>query len=165
MIQFYKRYRKYIFVKIRHVYSTGISIFLLVIIVAGCINFPTDALNPVATPTIPPKQPEPRSPLIGGNISGLPDDALVTIHVQTSEGWEALWGTRQGNGTWEAVVTNTSGVDYIVTAEADGYTSTPGKYLIRLVDNVANVVENGRNTFRQASDLDFHFIHTDPSAP
>lgn len=133
-----------------------ILITLLAVAIAGCKINPT-VLPPTDTPTISPKQPEPKRPLIEGEISGVLDNTLVTIHVQTPEGWESLWGTRQGNGPWEAVVTNASGMNYVVTAEAEGFISTPNSYTIHLEGMTAYLVEDGQITSREAVHLDFHF--------
>jgi len=62
-----------------------------------------------------------------------------------------------GNGSWQAVVTDASGVDYIITAEADRYVSAPISYTIHLEGLAASLVENGQLTDQEASHLDFHF--------
>jgi hypothetical protein len=49
------------------------------------------------------------------------------------------------------------GVDYIVTADADGYVSAPVSYTIHLEGLAAYLVENGQLTDQEASHLDFHF--------
>jgi hypothetical protein len=116
----------------------------LLAIIAGCCTSPS-------------KQPEPQRPRIGGQFSGLPDDALVTIHICTPSGWEAVWGTRRGNGPWESVVTDASGVDYVVTAEAEGYVTDPISYTIHLSGTTAYVVEDGQITSNEALYLDFDF--------
>jgi hypothetical protein len=134
-----------------------ILVILLAIAMAGCrIIFPIPS-SPTATPTIVPKQPEPGRPLVEGEISGVLDNTLVTIHVRTPEGWESLWGTRQGNGLWEAVVTDASGLDYEITAEAEGFVSNQSSYTIHLEGMAAYVVEDGQITSKEAVHLDFHF--------
>lgn len=97
----------------------------------------SSALGCSPTPTPPAKQPEPNLPLVGGLISGLPEDTLVTIHIRTPSGWEAIYGTQRGSGPWEAVATEASGVDYVVTAEAEGYVSQPISYSIHLSGSLA----------------------------
>jgi hypothetical protein len=62
-----------------------------------------------------------------------------------------------GNGIWQAVVTDASGVDYTVTAEAEGYVSAPISYTIHLEGLEAFLVENGQITDQEALHLDFHF--------
>jgi hypothetical protein len=62
-----------------------------------------------------------------------------------------------GNGTWQAVVTDASGVDYIVTAEAEGYAIAPISYTIHLEALEAFLIENGQVTDQEASHLDFRF--------
>ena len=64
---------------------------------------------------------------------------------------------RMGDGTWQAVVTDASGVDHIITAEAEGYASSPISYTIHLEGLSAYLVENGQVTDQEASHLDFHF--------
>jgi hypothetical protein len=118
------------------------------------------ALGCSPTPTPPAKQPEPHLPLVEGSISGLPEDTLVTIHIRTPSGWEAIYGTQRGSGPWEAVVTQASGVDYVVTAEAEGYVSQPISYSIRLSGTTAYVVE-GDQIRDEAVHLDFHLDPVD----
>jgi hypothetical protein len=132
-----------------------IVILLLTIVVVGCRVTPTTTPNPTATSLQ--KQPEPNRPLILGQISGVFDDTLITIHVQTLKGWEARSITRQGDGIWESIVTDASGIDYIVTAEAYGYTSVPISYTIHLEGMTAYMVEDGQITTKEAVHLDFHF--------
>ncbi len=62
-----------------------------------------------------------------------------------------------GDGTWQAVVTGASGVDYIITADAEGYVSAPSSYTIHLEGLSAYLVENGQVTDQEASHLDFRF--------
>ena len=62
-----------------------------------------------------------------------------------------------GNGTWQAVVTDASGLDYIITAEAEGYVSAPISYTIHLEGLSAYLVENEQVTDQEASHLDFRF--------
>ena len=111
-----------------------------------------------STPTQPfRKQPEPQRPLVSGNVSGVSEETLVTIHVKTLAGWEARTGTMMGNGIWESVVTDAAGVDFIVTADAEEYVTTPISYTIHLEGLTAYLVENGKITDQEASHLDFHF--------
>jgi hypothetical protein len=133
-------------------------VMLFAMATAGC--------RATVTPKILPKQPEPGRPLIGGEISGVLDNALVTIHVRTPEGWESHSITRPGNGPWETVVTDASGVDYIVIAQAEGFVSTPISYSIQLIGTTAYVVEDGQVTTTEAINLDFHFTPiTTPTPP
>ncbi len=105
----------------------------------------------------PRMKPEPQRPLVSGEISGVSESTLVTFHIRTLAGREALTGTMMGNGTWQTVVTDASGVDYIITAEAEGYVSAPISYTIHLEGLSAYLVENGQVTGQEASHLDFHF--------
>jgi hypothetical protein len=58
------------------------------------------------------------------------------------------------------VVTQASGVDYVVTAEAEGYVSQPISYSIRLSGTTAYVVE-GDQIRDEAVHLDFHLDPVD----
>jgi hypothetical protein len=139
--------------------KTKSSIFILAILVgflaSGCRDRPTDI--PTATPAIFPKRPEPHTPLVKGRFSGLPDNTLVTIRIATPSGQEVQWGTRRGNGAWEAVLPEKPDVDYIVTAEAAGYISNPINYPIH-VDEIGLV----RSRDGSVAELDFDF---QPIAP
>ncbi len=130
---------------------------MTILMITSCTVTPTPAPTSKPVPTFPSKQPEPQRPLIGGKVLGLSDDTLLTIHVNTPEGREALYHTQRGNGHWEIVVTNASGVDYVITAEADGYDSSPFSYTIHLSDTIAYVVEAGQITQNKALHLDFQF--------
>lgn len=128
-------------------------------IVIGCTTPPSlFPPEPTATPIIPPKQPAPSRPRVGGEISGVPDDALVTVHVRTSGGWEARTLKGPSPSLWESVVTEASGIDYIVTAEAERYVSQPISYTIHISGNTAYVVREGQVTDEEAVHLDFHFV-------
>jgi len=130
----------------------SVILALLAILSTSCVT----GLS--VTPTIPPKQPEPRQPLVEGQLSGLPDNVPVTIHVRTLVGQEVLWGKQQGSGSWEAVVTEAGGVDYTVTAEAAGFISEPISYTIHLSGTTAYLVREGQVTTQEASNLDFQFV-------
>lgn len=136
-----------------------LCIVIVTLILANCTGVPR--LVPTLTPESPSKQPEPSYPRIAGQFSGLPTEALVTINIQTLAGRRAVWGTRQGNGFWESVVTEASGTDYIVTAEAEGYLSQPSSYTIHLNGDTAYVMRNGQITDEEALQLDFHFVPED----
>jgi hypothetical protein len=126
------------------------------LVAAGCAISST--VTP--TPTIPPKQPEPGRPRVEGQISGISDNALVKIHIHTSSGQEIGYVTQQGNGPWEAIVRDVSGLDYIMTAEAKGYASKPVSYTIHLSGTTAYIVEGGQITAKEALRLDFHFARS-----
>jgi len=134
------------------------SIITLIIVTLSSCN-----ILPVVTPTTPTptqgfrKQPEPQRPLVSGEISEVSESTLVSFHIRTLAGREALTGTMMGNGTWQAVVTDASGLDYIITAEAEGYVSAPISYTIHLEGLSAYLVENEQVTDQEASHLDFHF--------
>jgi len=132
-----------------------VLVFIAVIILAGCLRLPT--LTPTITPTEFIRQPEPQQPLIFGNITGVPEGIPVRIYLRTPKGWEAVIVNREGSGKWETVVTDGSGVDYIVTAEALDFISTPISYSIHLEDIKVYLLENGVITDKEAVNLDFHF--------
>ena len=135
-----------------------VMMILLAWIVIGCTT-PLSSLppEPTLTPTILPKQPEPSRPLVKGKISGLPDSTLVTIHIRTPKRREAHTIGGPSTGSWEAVVTEASGLDYIVTVEAEGYVSQPISYTIHISGDTAYVVRDGEATDEEALHLDFHF--------
>jgi hypothetical protein len=126
-------------------------------ILTGCIISPTTI--PTAIPTGFQKQPEPQEPLIYGSITGVPDGTLVSVKLLTPSEREAVSINREGNGYWEAVITDASGVDYVVTAIAQGYMSSPTSYTVHLDEDAAKVylVVNGKVTANEAVNLDFHF--------
>ncbi len=131
-----------------------VTMILLVWVVTGCTVLKPE---PTTTPTIPPKQPEPARPRVEGEISGVPEGTLVTVHIRTPNGWEARTIKGPFPGLWESVVTEASGTDYIVTAEAEGYISQPNSYTIHISDDTAYVVRDGEVTDEEALHLDFHF--------
>ena len=135
---------------------------LLSWVVIGCTTaFPSLPPEPTTTVVIPPKQPEPSRPRVGGEISGVPDGTLVTIHIRTPKGWDARTVKGPFPGRWESVVTIASGTDYVVTAEAEGYVSQPVSYTIHISGDTAYVVRDGQVTDEEAVHLDFHFLPKD----
>lgn len=132
-----------------------VTMTLLFWVVTGCTVLTPE---PTTTPTIPPKQPEPARPRVGGEISGVPEGALTTVHIRTSNGWEARTIKGPFPGFWESVVTEASGTDYIVTAEAEGYISQPISYTIHISGDTAYVVRDGEVTDEEAFHLDFYFV-------
>ena len=137
----------------------------LVIILTGCVTSPqqqsTTPSPPQPEPTetvIDIKQPEPGTPIISGEISGLPDELRVTIRVRTQTGNEIQWGNRKGNVVWETVISNARESEfYTVLAEAEGYKSTPESYEIFIKEKVAYIVEEDTITKEEARHLDFQF--------
>jgi len=121
---------------------------LLALIVIGCT-------------TPPPKQPVPSRPLVGGEVSGVPDGTLVTLHIRTPEGRDAHTVKGPFPGLWEAVVTEASGLDYVVSAEVEEYISQPLSYTIHISGDTAYVVCDGQVTDKEALHLDFHFVPKD----
>lgn len=138
-----------------------VIMLLLTWIAVGCVVVtPSPSPQPTATPIIPPKQPEPARPRIGGRFLGLPDNVLVTFYVRTPTGRKVVWGTRPNGGLWEAIVAVSEG-DYVVTAEAEGYVSQPVSYTIHIRGDTAYVVREGQVTDEEAIHLDFHFVPKD----
>lgn len=132
---------------------------LLVCILIGCGTPPSwFPQSPSATPEIPFKQPEPSCPRVKGEVLGIPDGTFVTIRIQTPEGWEARTVKGPFPGPWESVVTEASGMDYIVTAEAEGYISQPISYTIHISGETAYLVRDGQVTNEEAIHLDFYFV-------
>jgi hypothetical protein len=131
-------------------------VWLLIALLVGC-SVPQKN-SPVATPL--PKQPEPRFPRIGGQFTGVSDDLVVRFSIYTLSGRRAGFGSRLSNGQWEAVVTEASGHDYFLTAEAEGYVSQPLRYTLHVsgttvtVDNPAGEPWVGE----EVMSLDFHFV-------
>lgn len=134
---------------------TVIAILYIALVAVSCTRVPTN--TPTTTPNFFQKQPEPQSPMIKGEFSGLPDYTLVTIHIFTLSGQEIQWGTRRGNGTWESVIPNNPDQDYVVTAEVEGYTSTPISYSVHTDGITAFLIDNGKITTNEALHLDFYF--------
>jgi len=126
----------------------------LLALVVSCTTLPE--LSPTVTTETSIKQPEPSRPLISGELSGLPDSTTVTIHIRTLNGREAYTVAGPSPGPWEAVVTEASSSNYVVTAEVAGYASYPVSYTIHLIGTTAYVIENGETT-TEALHLDFHF--------
>ncbi|HQM15579.1 MAG TPA: hypothetical protein PK832_14185 [Anaerolineae bacterium] len=135
-------------------------IVLLFFIAIGCTALPP---KPTTIPTIlPTKQPEPARPRVGGEISGVSEGTLVTVHIRTPNGWEAHTIKGPFPGLWESVVTEASGTDYIVTAETEGYISQPISYTIYISGDTAYVVRDGEVIDEEAIHLDFHFKPNSP---
>jgi hypothetical protein len=128
----------------------------LVLIVVSCTAVPLPGLT--VTPEIPPKQPEPSRPRVRGEISGLLDGTTVTIHIRTPKGREAYTVRGPSPGPWEAVVTEASGLDYVVTTDVKGYISQPISYTIHICGETAYVVRDGQVTDEEAIHLDFNFV-------
>lgn len=111
----------------------------------------------------PVKQGPPTKPLVSGTISGLLNsDDLVTVHAYTVTGWEKMYFTREGNGPWEAVIPNPDESEYYtITAEAEGYTTQPASYKIKIEGEIAYVVKNNE-IGEEALHIDFQFSPNNP---
>lgn len=137
--------------------------FILLILLASCSDISTVPATLTITPA--PKQPEPGKPLISGQISGISDIVLVTIHIRTPSGWEAITVKRQGSGPWKTVLSEASGYEYIVTLEAAGYESDPTNYTVHVSGEIVYLVENGQITSTEALELDFTLMPTTTPNP
>lgn len=126
-----------------------ISVLILLLALAVCT---VSCTTPVT------KLPIPDRPFIGGQISGLPRNATVTIRVRTLARREVGRREQPGPGSWKIVITKAGGVDYVVTAEAEGYVSQPISYTIHLNGDTAYVARDGQVTDEEAIHLDFHFV-------
>ena len=111
----------------------------------------------------PVKQGVPITPLVSGTISGLLNsDDLATVHAYTVTGWEKMYFTREGNGPWEAIITNPDESEYYtITAEAEGYTTQPASYKIKIEGETAYVVKNNE-IGEEALHIDFQFSPNNP---
>ena len=140
-----------------------IKIFFIALVAVSCNGAPMAAPTTKLTPFQ--KQPEPQSPLIKGEFSGLPADTLITIHVYTTSGREIQWGTRRGDGPWESVLPSTPDLDYVITADVDGYESTPVSYQVHVNGEKAFLIENNQVSINEALHLDFNFDLAIPITP
>jgi hypothetical protein len=111
----------------------------------------------------PMKQGVPITPLVSGTILGLLNSYdLVTVHAYTVTGWEKMYFTREGNGPWEAIIPNPDESEYYtITAEAEGYTTQPPSYKIKIEGETAYVVSNNK-IGEEALHIDFQFSPNNP---
>ena len=94
-----------------------------------------------------------------GRMTGLSDNTIITFRITTLDGDEILWGTRPGEGPWEAILSNArDDEDYIVSVAANGYESEPVSYTIHIDELTAYVIEDGEITNQEAEHIDFHFV-------
>ena len=134
-----------------------VALFLFAITVSCSIQPTPKPPTPKPTPTTFIRQPIPFGPSIGGEVSGLLNsNDLVTTHLYDAIGHEVSYGTRSGNGPWELVLTTiVPNTEYIVSAEASGYSSQPITYTV-------SIGSQGDPAAKIVSDLDFHFTPHDP---
>lgn len=116
------------------------------------------ACDSLAPDQIPPTKLPPTEPSVSGTISGLLNSYdLVTISLLRADGEELRYGTQLGNGQWEASAYDRDESEYYtITAEAEGYTTEPESYRIKIEGETAYVLENGE-IGEEALHLDFHF--------
>jgi hypothetical protein len=129
------------------------AIVLIMAILAGCTTVPM----PLETPMTPFQyQGERGGPLVQGEISGVGEDALVTVYRHTPAGRQAGYFTRRGDGLWEVTLSQ-SDPEYVVTAEAPGYSCEPISYTVRVSGETAYLVQDGQLVVPALS-VDFHFV-------
>ncbi|MEA3440515.1 MAG: hypothetical protein U9R58_09555 [Chloroflexota bacterium] len=131
-------------------------LIIIVIFVVSCKPLPLTL--PTPTPTDVSKQGEPSRPLIGGQISSLPEGVLATINIRTPQDRIVSWGWAATDVPWQTIVHTAGGFDYYVTAEAEGYVSQPEGYMIHISGETAYLVRDGQVTDEEAIHLDFHFV-------
>jgi hypothetical protein len=96
--------------------------------------------------------------VIGGQIYGLPDDAVVEIMAYGPDGTPYLLSEQRANFYWVGRLKMSFGADYTVTARARQYSNYPGSYTIRLSDVDEHVVVKGYYPdLRKGEHLDFYF--------
>lgn len=97
--------------------------------------------------------------IIGGRISGVPDDLPVTI-IQYSVDKGMPYGvtTWYGSVSWQGNLRRSAGVVYTIKAEAAGYVGTPVSYTIQISGTKAYLVTGGQVSAEEALHLDFNFV-------
>ena len=111
---------------------------------------------------VPPSLPEQYLPLVGGSVSGLLNNDLVTFHVYRESGKEILEGTRRNNGSWVfAIPYQSLEIEhYAITAEAEGYSSQPSDYTFAADCRTTYIVRDNE-IGEEALHLCFEFIPND----
>ena len=142
----------------------NVRYFLLAVIlfsvISGCGV--TSLFNPKEykmTPTTFEKQPEPSEPQLSISASGVTKDALVMVRIYTLDGRQIQWGTFLGRDTGVFVITDVNGLDYVITAEADGFVSKPKSYTIHLDKGTISLMENDEAIAKDISHLNFFLSH------
>ncbi len=97
--------------------------------------------------------------IVGGRISGLPEDVAVKILVD-GKGDNRPYGqdTWRGNAFWARSWQMSFGMSYVVTAEAEKYTSDPISYTIQLSGTKIYTLVAGHVVADEAGHLDFRFV-------
>jgi hypothetical protein len=96
--------------------------------------------------------------VVGGQISGLPNDTAVEILAYGPDGSKPYRLSEQrGNAYWTGELRMPFGTTYTVTAQADHYWSHPASYTIRPSDIQEYVVVEGHSSTDKAEHLDFCF--------
>jgi hypothetical protein len=95
--------------------------------------------------------------VIGGELSGLPDDFSVPLFYYSHD-QNMLWGWSPQSGTrWATNLRKGFGLSFSVTPMAVGYVSTPVSYTLYLSGTQALITDHGIVTSVSADQLDFHF--------
>ncbi len=96
--------------------------------------------------------------VVGGQIYGLPADAVVEIVAYGPDGTHYRLSEQRANFYWAGRIKMSFGTSYTVTARANQYSSYPGSYTIRLSDVDEHVVVEGYYPdLRKGEHLDFYF--------
>ena len=104
--------------------------------------------------------------VVGGQFSGLSDNAEVEMCYYALD-MNLPWGvgTLEGNVDWKLNLRKGFGSNFLVTAQAGGYTGSPISYTVQISGTQAYVAENGIATEVKADHLDFHFEKSSDSTP
>jgi hypothetical protein len=133
---------------------------LLLIALTSCgsvITRPVISTGETITQQPEPLRPEPQEPHVIVSFYGLNENALGRLYFRTLSGDTPLTGSHPGNGEMRVVLPENQGVIYIVTAEAEGYVSSPISYTIQLSGTNFYLVEHGQITSNKVSNLKFQF--------
>jgi hypothetical protein len=88
-------------------------------------------------------------------ISGLPENAFVTLNISKPPSSQSFVSAERGNGIWNIDVPLYCD-SCIVTATASGYTSIPISYTIKIVDGSVQVYDENNKIIERAI---FTFTH------
>ncbi len=129
-----------------------VAMVAVTLMASGC-NAPTPA-PPTVTPWVlhVTKEPIPPGVQVGGAIFGLPPGTIASISAVSDKSTSG----GGGNQSWDLAL-SPLGDRYVVTAQAEGYVSSPVSYTVRIVGDKAYVVEGGQTIDKQADHLDFTF--------
>jgi hypothetical protein len=124
-------------------------LMLVFCVLVGCQSTPTPTPTsiPMVTPTSP-KQPIELKP-IEVEISGLPENVFVSIHVSKPPSSQSIIQAERDTGVWKLDLPLYC--DFcVVTANVSGYTSTPISYTIKIIDGNFQVYDADNKTMNRA---------------